>query len=140
MIVVSQRRRRIFNLALFTFSAGVAAVGVYILYLYFNPSLSDLFWDLFTGVRNQRLLYAFFAFLIAVYPMILFSRSKPAVEYKTVTVLKCYGCDYREVRDFHRGDYVFKKIGACKACNSEIYISAIYSVPMSKVEEKEEEY
>lgn len=133
-------RRRIFNLVLFTFSAVIAAFGVYMLYLYLNPSLDELFWDLFTGIRNQRLFYALFSLFIAIYPVIMFSRSKPVIEYKTVTVVKCYGCDYREVRDFQKGDYIFKKLGACGACDSEQYISDIYSIPMSKIEEKEEEF
>jgi hypothetical protein len=52
--------------------------------------------------------------------------------------VSCYGCDYREVREFQKGDYIFKKLGACSTCGSEQYISAIYSIPTSKVEEKEE--
>lgn len=96
--------------------------------------------DLFTGTRNQKLFYAIFSLIIAIYPVVMFSRSKPVIGYKTVTVVNCYGCDHREVRDFQKGDYIFKKLGACDACNSEQYISAVYSIPMSKVKEKEEEF
>lgn len=127
-------------MVLFTFSAIIAAFGLYMLYLYFTPTLDELFWDLFTGTRNQRLFYAFFALFIAIYPILIFSRSKPVTESKTVTVVKCYGCDYREVRNFQKDDYVFKKLGACSTCDSEQYISAIYSIPVSKTKEKEEEF
>ncbi|WXG40844.1 MAG: hypothetical protein WED07_08730 [Candidatus Freyarchaeum deiterrae] len=133
-----QKRRTLLNVVLFTFSGVIAAFGVYLIYLYLTPSFYDLFNDLFTGIRNQRLFYAFLSFLIAAYPALAFSRSKPVKEYKTVTVVNCYGCDYREIREFQKGDYIFKKLGACSACGSEQYISAIYSIPLSKVEEKEE--
>jgi len=134
------QKRRISTLILIVFSFIVAALGVYMLYLYVNPSFDELFLDLFTGIRNQRLFYALFALLLAIYPLILFSRPKPVPERKTVTVVKCKGCDYREVRDFQKGDYVFKKMGSCSSCGSEKYVSAIYSVPVSRVEEKEEEF
>ncbi|MEM2146349.1 MAG: hypothetical protein QW279_13375 [Candidatus Jordarchaeaceae archaeon] len=132
------KKRIIFNVVLFAFSGMLAAFGVYMIYLHLNASFLDLFLDLLTGIRNQRLLYAVLLLVFAIYPALAFSRSKPVRERKTVTVVNCYGCNYREVRAFQKGDYVFKKLGACNACNSEQYISAIYSVPLTKVEEKEE--
>jgi len=135
---VSQRRRRIFNAVLFAFSGALAAFGVYLIYLHLNASFYDLLLDLVSGIRNQRLFYAILLLIFAIYPALAFSRSKPVKERKTVAVVSCYGCDYREVRDFQKGDYVFKKLGGCSACDSEQYISAIYSIPISRVEEKEE--
>ncbi|MEM3593584.1 MAG: hypothetical protein QXS27_02540 [Candidatus Jordarchaeaceae archaeon] len=132
------KKRLVFNMILFAFSIMLATFGIYLIYLHLNASFLDLFLDLFTGIRNQRLFYAILLLIFAIYPVLAFSRSKPAVERKTVTVVNCYGCDYREIRNFQKGDYVFKKLGACSVCSSEQYISAIYSVPLSKVEAKEE--
>lgn len=132
------KRRIFFNVVLFAFSGILATFGVYLIYLHLNASFYDLLLDLVSGIRNQRLFYAILLLLFAVYPALAFSRSKQVKERKTVTVVNCYGCDYREIRGFQKGDYIFKKLGACSACSSEQYISAIYSIPLSKVEEKEE--
>jgi hypothetical protein len=131
------RRKTILGISL-AISGVLVAIGVYLVYLYLNPSFSDLLNNLFASTLNPRLLFAVLFFIIAIYPALAFSRSKPVEERKTVTVVSCYGCDYREVREFQKGDYIFKKLGACGACGSERYIRAIYSIPMSKVEEKEE--
>jgi hypothetical protein len=139
------RRKTIIGISL-AISGALVAFGVYLVYLYLNPSLSvylnpsfsDLLNNLFTGNQNQRLYFAVLFFIMALYPALIFSRSKPTKEYKTVTVVNCYGCDYREIREFQKGDYIFKKLGVCGTCGSERYISAIYSIPTSKVEEKEE--
>jgi hypothetical protein len=132
------KRRILFNAALFLFSGVIAAFGVYLIYLHLNPSFYDLLIDLLSGIRNQRLFYAIMLLIFAIYPFLAFSRSKPVKERKTVTVVNCYGCGYREIRDFQKGDYIFKRLGACSACSSDQYISAIYAIPLSKVEEKEE--
>ena len=48
---------------------------------------------------------------------------------KTVTVLRCENCDYKEEREFQMGDYVFKRVGECAKCKGPLYISMIYGVP-----------
>ncbi|MEM0217436.1 MAG: hypothetical protein QXM73_01610 [Candidatus Nezhaarchaeales archaeon] len=48
---------------------------------------------------------------------------------KTVTVLQCEKCDYKEEREFQVGDYVFKKVGECIKCKGPLYISMIYGLP-----------
>lgn len=48
---------------------------------------------------------------------------------KTVTVLQCEKCDYKEEREFQVGDYVFKRVGECMKCKGSIYISMIYGLP-----------
>ncbi|MDI9619738.1 MAG: hypothetical protein QFX33_02850 [Candidatus Nezhaarchaeota archaeon] len=48
---------------------------------------------------------------------------------RTVTVLRCENCDYKEEREFQVGDYVFKRIGECIKCKGGLYISMIYGVP-----------
>jgi len=48
---------------------------------------------------------------------------------KTITVLQCEKCDYKEEREFQVGDYVLKKVGECAKCRGPLYISMIYGVP-----------
>ncbi|MEM0083470.1 MAG: hypothetical protein QW102_03015 [Candidatus Nezhaarchaeales archaeon] len=48
---------------------------------------------------------------------------------RTVTVLQCERCDYKEEREFQVGDYVFKKVGECVKCKGPLYISMIYGLP-----------
>ena len=45
---------------------------------------------------------------------------------KVSTVLECLSCNYKKVRKFERGDYIFKDAGLCPKCNSKMLISSIY--------------
>jgi hypothetical protein len=48
---------------------------------------------------------------------------------RTITVLQCEICDYKEEREFQVGDYVLKRVGECTKCKGPLYISMIYGVP-----------
>lgn len=48
---------------------------------------------------------------------------------RTITVLQCEKCDYKEEREFQVGDYVLKRVGECAKCKGPLYISMIYGVP-----------
>ncbi|MHA1410195.1 MAG: hypothetical protein ACTSQY_07825 [Candidatus Odinarchaeia archaeon] len=50
----------------------------------------------------------------------------------TVTVIKCYSCDYTEIRDFKKGDYIFKELGECPKCSGVKYIKTIYTISPEK--------
>ena len=70
--------------------------------------------------------------------MLLQTRSKPmhvAVDLpRVLTTLECPKCDFKNIRDFQREDYIFKKAGSCQKCNEEMTITAIYR------EEKKKEH
>ena len=51
---------------------------------------------------------------------------------RTVSVIKCEKCQYTEVRDFQKGDYMYKVVGKCKDCQGDMYIRSIYTVPIQK--------
>jgi hypothetical protein len=51
---------------------------------------------------------------------------------RTVSVIKCQKCQYTEVRDFQKGDYMYKIVGKCKDCQGDMYIRSIYTVPIQK--------
>jgi hypothetical protein len=53
----------------------------------------------------------------------------------TTTTVECRKCGFKSVREFQRGDYVFKEIEPCQKCNEKMLITAIYR----EVKEKEKE-
>ena len=45
---------------------------------------------------------------------------------KVITTLECPKCDFKNIRDFEKGDYIFKENGSCQKCNENMKITAIY--------------
>ncbi|TRO51848.1 hypothetical protein E2P63_04480 [Candidatus Bathyarchaeota archaeon] len=62
--------------------------------------------------------------------LLLQSRSKPKVLSielpRVLTTIECTKCDFKNIRDFQRDDYIFKKTGSCQKCNEAMTITAIY--------------
>ncbi len=42
------------------------------------------------------------------------------------TTIECRKCGFKSVREFQRGDYVFKDLGQCEKCAEKMLITAIY--------------
>jgi ABC-type multidrug transport system fused ATPase/permease subunit len=55
---------------------------------------------------------------------------------KVMTTIECRKCNIKNVREFKRGDYVFKDLEPCQKCNDNMIITAIYK----EVKEKEKTY
>jgi hypothetical protein len=56
---------------------------------------------------------------------------------KVMTTVECRKCGFKNVRDFQRGDYVYKELEACQKCpDDKMIITAIYK----EVKEKEKTY
>lgn len=51
------------------------------------------------------------------------------------TLVECKKCGFKSIREFQRGDYVFKEVEPCQKCNEKMIITAIYR----EVKEKEKE-
>jgi hypothetical protein len=45
---------------------------------------------------------------------------------QVVTTILCQKCGFKNIRDFERGDYVFKETEPCPKCNDNMMIAAIY--------------
>lgn len=43
-----------------------------------------------------------------------------------ITTIECKKCGFKSVREFQRGDYVFKEVEPCRKCNENMIITAIY--------------
>jgi len=56
---------------------------------------------------------------------------------KVMTTVECKKCGTKNVRDFQRGDYVYKELEACQKCpEDKMIITAIYK----EIKEKEKTY
>jgi hypothetical protein len=56
---------------------------------------------------------------------------------KVTTTMECRKCGVKNMRDFQRGDYVYKELEACQKCpDDKMMITAIYK----EVKEKEKTY
>lgn len=51
------------------------------------------------------------------------------------TTIECRKCGTKSVREFQRGDYIFKELEKCQKCDDKMVITAIYR----EVQEKEKE-
>ncbi|RLG93281.1 hypothetical protein DRO34_00605 [Candidatus Bathyarchaeota archaeon] len=43
-----------------------------------------------------------------------------------MTIIECRKCGFKNVREFQRGDYIFKQMGTCKKCNEPLLVTGIY--------------
>ncbi|MBT8171608.1 hypothetical protein KJN74_01890 [Candidatus Bathyarchaeota archaeon] len=48
---------------------------------------------------------------------------------RVLTTEECPKCDFKNIREFKRGDYIFKKTGSCEKCKETMTITAIYREP-----------
>lgn len=51
------------------------------------------------------------------------------------TTIECKKCGYKNVREFQRGDFIFKEVDHCEKCNDKMLITAIFR----EVKEKDKE-
>jgi hypothetical protein len=68
--------------------------------------------------------------------LIQIQKQKPEPTMQTLSILKCLGCDFTQVRNYQSGDYVFKIEEKCNNCNEQLQISQIYSVKLKKKAKK----
>jgi hypothetical protein len=77
---------------------------------------------------------------VALSTYVLFQTRRRMLKLKIVvppvrTTVECKKCGFKDLRDFQRGDYIFKEIGPCQKCNDTMMITAIYK----EVKEKEKQ-
>jgi len=87
-------------------------------------------------VAGYLLLVGFLGVALSTY--VLFQTRKRILRLKIetppiTTTIECKKCGFKNVREFQRGDYVFKELELCQKCNDKMLITAIYK----EVKEKE---
>jgi len=50
----------------------------------------------------------------------------PIQAQRVATTILCQKCGFKNIRDFERGDYVFKDVDECPKCNEKMTIASIY--------------
>jgi hypothetical protein len=90
-------------------------------------------------VAGYLLVIGFIAMGVATY--VLFQSRKRIASMKieapkVMTTVECRKCGFKSVREFQRGDFVFKELEACQKCDDKMIITAIYK----EVKEKEKTY
>ncbi|TXT56989.1 MAG: hypothetical protein BAJATHORv1_20587 [Candidatus Thorarchaeota archaeon] len=112
----------------------IAAAGAFLLWWGLTPEMEGL----------SLILFFLGIILMSIGSSILFSgksRSEKEEEPEppTVTELQCQNpnCDFKEIRDFEKGDYILKEMEQrCPKCEGTMMIEGIYIV--RKEEEKPE--
>jgi len=68
-------------------------------------------------------------FALSAY-MLFQTRRKPMrleiKEQPVITTILCQKCGFKNVRDFQRGDYIFKEAEPCPKCNEKTSVASIY--------------
>jgi hypothetical protein len=68
--------------------------------------------------------------------LIQFQKSPAEPVRQTLTILICKLCGLTKVRNYQKGDFIFKKLDRCDKCNNSMEIKQIYSVRLKSRTEK----
>ncbi len=82
------------------------------------------------------MLIGFIGLAISAYLMFQTKRKPSRVVLEVpqvVTTILCQKCGFKNIRDFQRGDYIFKEAESCPECKEKMMITSIYR----EVKEKE---
>lgn len=66
-------------------------------------------------------------------------RKEPEPPPATITEIRCDNaeCDFKEIRDFKKGDYILKVVNeTCPKCQSQMTIEGVYVIKEEKEDEK----
>jgi len=68
---------------------------------------------------------------VAISTYVLFQTRRRLTKLKIIvppvnTTIECRKCGFKNVREFQRGDYIFKEGDNCQKCNERMLITAIY--------------
>ena len=106
-------------------------------------SVSALFLAVDAYIRNNDIVNAGYFMLIgfiglslSAYMLLQTKRMPSRITFempRVITTILCQKCGFKNIRDFQRGDYIFKETEPCPECNEKTMIASIYR----EVKEKE---
>jgi len=85
------------------------------------------------------LLIGFLGLAFSIYMLLQTRRRMRRFALKTTpvtTTITCQKCDFKNLREFERGDFILKEVGSCTKCDGTLLISAIYRELKEKVKEE----
>jgi cytochrome bd-type quinol oxidase subunit 1 len=90
-------------------------------------------------VAGYLLVIGFIAMGLSAYVLLQSRRHVTSMKIeapKVMTTVECRKCGFKSVREYQRGDFVFKELEACQKCEDKMLITAIYK----EVKEKEKTF
>lgn len=90
-------------------------------------------------VAGYLLLIGFIAMTLSAYVLLQSRRRAMSMKIEApsiMTTVECRKCGSKNVREFQRGDYVFKELDKCQKCDDKMLITAIYKEVKNKEKEK----
>lgn len=87
-------------------------------------------------VAGYFLLIGFLGAALSTYVLLQTRKRMKRLSIKTpaiTTIVECGKCGFRNVREFQRGDYIFKEVELCQKCNQNMLITAIYKEVKEKM-------
>lgn len=126
-------------------STKISTYLVMIVLIVLALSTVALIWSVSAFVEGNEIVAGYLAVLgfiaMAAAIYVLFQSRKRMTSMKieapkVMTTVECRKCGIKNVREFKRGDFVFKDLEACQKCDDKMIITAIYK----EVKEKEKTY
>jgi hypothetical protein len=116
-------------IVLITLALSIVALGLAV--SFFETSEPTAYFLLFVG---------FIGVVMAAYVLLQSRRHVMSMKIEKpsmMTTIECRKCGFKSVREFQRGDYVYKELEACQKCpDDKMIITAIYK----EVKEKEKTF
>ena len=131
----SQTASRITNFV-FLVILGVYALSIVVLGLavsWYIEQPQSLMWTYMLGLGSASIVLATYVLLQSRRHV---TTMKTALPPQIMTTIECRKCAIKNVREFQRGDYVYKELEKCQKCDDKQIITAIYK----EVKEKEKTY
>lgn len=101
---------------------GIALSATGFVILFFGMSTNDAL----------SFLWSFLGLIVMSFGFALITAGRPAEKKPpppTVTEIRCSSCDFKEIRDFKKGDYVLSPVEeTCPKCQSAMTIEGVYIV------------
>ena len=121
------RKISFFSLAMILITVVLSAIALFLGLTTYEPQ---------DPTALSYMLIGFIGLAISTYLLLQTKRkpSRAAFEMpQVITTILCQQCGFKNIRDFQKGDYVFKETEPCPKCNEKMMIASIYR----KVNEKE---
>jgi hypothetical protein len=94
--------------------------------------------DVYPDIAEVLLIFGAIGAIISGYALLQLRRRVLRTKIETppiTTTLECKACGTRSIREFQRGDFIFKEGEPCQKCKGNTLITAIYR----EVKEKDKE-
>ncbi len=81
------------------------------------------------GDGSLFLLIGFSGIALSTYMLLQTRRKMPRIvfkPYQIATTMLCQNCGFKNIREFQRGDYIFKEAEECPKCKEKMMIASIY--------------